>query len=92
MKSQYLFIFAGGLFALFVLFIIMYMVGINQWVCISFGVSFAAARMADIPVKRKVRDTRANEILRTQKPPTLHHQPKGDTPIIHNYKKRKGKI
>ena len=34
LKSQYLFIFAGGLLALFVLFIIMYMVGINQWVCI----------------------------------------------------------
>ena len=29
LKSQYLFIFAGGLLALFVLFIIMYMVGIN---------------------------------------------------------------
>ena len=28
LKSQYLFIFAGGLLALFVLFIIMYMVGI----------------------------------------------------------------
>ena len=36
LKSQYLFIFAGGLLALFVLFIIMYMVGINQWVCLTF--------------------------------------------------------
>ena len=41
LKSQYLFIFAGGLLALFVLFIIMYMVGINQWVCIVFGVTSA---------------------------------------------------
>ena len=41
LKSQYLFIFAGGLLALFVLFIIMYMVGINQWVCIIFGVTSA---------------------------------------------------
>ena len=41
LKSQYLFIFAGGLLALFVLFIIMYMVGINQWVCIGFGVAAA---------------------------------------------------
>lgn len=41
LKSQYLFIFAGGLLALFVLFIIMYMVGINQWVCIIFGITSA---------------------------------------------------
>lgn len=41
LKSQYLFIFASGLLALFVLFIIMYMVGINQWVCIIFGVTSA---------------------------------------------------
>ena len=41
LKSQYLFIFAGGLLALFVLFIIMYMVRINQWVCIIFGVTSA---------------------------------------------------
>ena len=38
LKSQYLFIFAGGLLALFVVFVIMYMAGIGQWVCIGFGV------------------------------------------------------
>ena len=37
LKSQYLFIFAGGLLALFVLFVILYMVGVNQWICIGFG-------------------------------------------------------
>lgn len=37
LKSQYLFIFAGGLLAVFVLFVIMYMVGISQWVCIATG-------------------------------------------------------
>lgn len=30
LKSQYLFIFAGGLLALFVVFVIMYMVGIDS--------------------------------------------------------------
>jgi len=34
LKAQYLFIFAGGLLALFVLFVILYMVGIDQWICI----------------------------------------------------------
>ena len=37
LKSQYLFIFAGGLLALFVLFVILYMADVNQWICIGFG-------------------------------------------------------
>lgn len=37
LKSQYLFIFAGGLIAVFVLFVILYMIGINQMICIAFG-------------------------------------------------------
>ena len=43
LKSQYLFIFAGGLLALFVVFAVMYMAGIDQWVCIGFGVTCASA-------------------------------------------------
>ena len=42
LKSQYLFIFAGGLLALFVIFVVMYMAGIDQWVCIGFGVVSAS--------------------------------------------------
>lgn len=38
LKSQYLFIFAGGLLSVFVVFVIMYMIGIDQWICIGFGV------------------------------------------------------
>jgi len=41
LKSQYLFIFAGGLLGLFVVFVVMFMAGINQWACIIFGVSGA---------------------------------------------------
>jgi hypothetical protein len=43
LKSQYLFIFAGGLLAVFVVFVIMYMIGIDQWFCIAFGVVAASA-------------------------------------------------
>ena len=43
LKSQYLFIFAGGLLALFVVFVIMYIAGISQWICIGFGVTAASA-------------------------------------------------
>lgn len=39
LKAQYLFIFVGGLLALFILFIIMYLIGINEWICILFGIT-----------------------------------------------------
>ena len=42
LKSTYLFIFAGGLLAIFVVFVIMYMIGIGQWICIIFGVTVAS--------------------------------------------------
>lgn len=42
LKAQYLFIFAAGLLAVFVVFVIMYMVGIDQWACIGFGVTAAS--------------------------------------------------
>ncbi|MDL2230205.1 DUF4133 domain-containing protein [Alistipes sp. OttesenSCG-928-L06] len=42
LKSQYLFIFAGGLLAVFVVFVVMYMAGISQWFCITFGVVCAS--------------------------------------------------
>jgi len=38
LKSQYLFIFAGGLLGLFIVFVIMFMAGVGQWICIGFGV------------------------------------------------------
>lgn len=41
LESQYLFVFAGGLLAVFVVFVIMYMAGVNQWICIGFGVTAA---------------------------------------------------
>ena len=42
LKAQYLFTFVGGLLALFVLFVILYMIGIDQWLCIGFGVVSAS--------------------------------------------------
>lgn len=37
LKAQYLFIFAGGLLVVFVLFVILYMAGVSQWFCIEIG-------------------------------------------------------
>jgi Domain of unknown function (DUF4133) len=41
LQSQYLFIFAGGLLGTFVVFIVIYLAGINQWVCIFTGLVLA---------------------------------------------------
>ena len=38
LKSQYLFIFTGGLLAVFIVFLIMYMIGFSHVICIGFGV------------------------------------------------------
>lgn len=43
LESQYLFIFCGGLLAVFVVFVILYMAGVNQWVCIGLGITAASA-------------------------------------------------
>ena len=45
LKAQYLFIFAGGLLAVFVLFVILYLAGVNQWVCIGTGVVSASVQV-----------------------------------------------
>ena len=41
LKSMYLFIFAGGLLSIFVVFVILYMAGISTWGCIAFGAAAA---------------------------------------------------
>jgi hypothetical protein len=38
LKSRYLFLFAGGLLAVFIIFVVMYMAGVSQWICIGFGI------------------------------------------------------
>lgn len=38
LKAQYLFIFAGGLLGMFVLVAVLYMIGLNQLVCLMLGV------------------------------------------------------
>jgi len=37
LKAQYLFIFAGGLLGMLILIMIMYMIGVNSFVCIVLG-------------------------------------------------------
>lgn len=42
LRSQYLFIFAGGLLAILIAFMVLYMAGVNQWICIALGVISAS--------------------------------------------------
>ena len=82
LKSQYLFIFAGGLLALFVLFVIMYMAGIDQWVCIGFGVICASVLVwVTFRLNAKYGEWGTDEIAGAAPPSPLHHQPEGFPPV-----------
>ena len=37
LKAQYLFLFAGGLLAVFVLVVVCYLCGMSQWLCLGIG-------------------------------------------------------
>ena len=80
LESQYLFIFCGGLLAVFVVFVILYMAGVNQWVCIGFGY---AAGMADLPAERPLRHARADEGSRPQEASEVRGEPPENPPIIY---------
>ena len=41
LKAQYLYLFAGSLLAVFLVFVILYMAGVNRWFCIAFCVASA---------------------------------------------------
>ena len=40
LKSQYLFVFAGGLVTVLLAVVILYLAGVDQWICIPFGTVF----------------------------------------------------
>ena len=43
LKAQYLFLLAGGLLAVFILLVLFYVAGADQWLCTGFGVGTASA-------------------------------------------------
>ena len=59
LKAQYLFIFAGGLLAIFVLFVILFLAGVNQWVCI--GTRFLINRKKPYQTIKNKLNQRVNE-------------------------------
>ena len=53
LRSQYLFIFAGGLLAILIAFMVLYMAGVNQWICIVLGVISASVLVWATIINRK---------------------------------------
>ena len=73
LKAQYLFIFAGGLLAVFFLVVVLYMAGADQLVCIGMG---------NIPPEQQVRRAWTDEAPCLQEPSTLYPQPKENKPNV----------
>ena len=53
LKAQYLFLFAGGLLAIFVLVVILYLCGMSQILCLVMGVSGATLSVTFNQRKRR---------------------------------------
>ena len=85
LKAQYLFIFAGGLLALFVLFVILYMAGVEPMALHRFRRNIRIRTgLADIPPERQVRRTRTDEAAGQKTAPPLPDQPDQSPEIIHD--------
>ena len=66
LQAQYLYFFVGGLLAIFLLFVIFYMIGIDRWFCIGFGVFSAFGLIfGGIPPQQEVWSQWLDEIGRS---------------------------
>ena len=74
LQAQYLYFFVGGLLAIFLLFVIFYMIGIDRWFCIGFGVLSAFSLIFGVFYQQEVWSQRPDEAGRSQVPPVLYHQ------------------
>ena len=70
LQAQYLYFFVGGLLAIFLLFVIFYMIGIDRWFC---TLRFRAD-LRGVPPEQEVWSQRLDEAGRSQVPPVLYHQ------------------
>ena len=85
LKAQYLFIFAGGLLALFVLFVILYMAGIGQWLCIAFGVTSASVLVwLTFYLNGKFGEHGLMKLLAKETAPPVPDQPNQSPKVIHD--------
>ena len=86
LKSQYLFIFAGGLLAVFVVFIVLFMAGVNQWLCIGFIVSASLLLVwQTFRLNARYGTHGLMKAAARQKNTPLHYQQKGVNPDYSPY-------
>ena len=83
LRAQYLFIFAAGLLAVFVMFVIMYMAGVGQWICIGFGVSAATVLVwLSFTLNRKYGRHGLVKLFAARRPPPGILSRKRNTPLV----------
>lgn len=75
LQAQYLYVLAGGLLSVFLVFVILYMAGVNRWFCILFGaVSASTLVLAVFRLGRKYGPPRPDETGRGKVPPLPYYQ------------------
>ena len=76
LKAQYLFLFAGGLLAVFILVVILYLCGVSQITCLVIGVVGASLVVwQTFDHEQKVRAIRTDEERSSAYAPTLPCEP-----------------
>ena len=72
LKSQYLFVFAGGLVTVLLAVVILYLAGVDQWICIPFRDRIRrSVGMGGVPAERPLRRTRSYEAAGGETPSAL---------------------
>lgn len=74
LQAQYLYILAGGLLSVFLVFVILYMAGVNRWFCILFGTVSASTLSSRSSAWQEVRSPRTDETGRGKVPPLPYYQ------------------
>ena len=75
LRAQYLFLFAGGLLAVFILVVVLYMGGVDQVACLVAGVGLGGALVA-LPSEPQVRGLRTDEAPRRTAASATYRLPK----------------
>lgn len=77
LRAQYLFLFAGGLLAVFILIVVLYMGGVDQVACLVAGVGLGSALVAlTLPSEPQVRGLRTDEAPRRTAASAAYRLPK----------------
>ena len=80
LKAQYLFIFVGAASGFFVLFVILYMVGTDQWICIGIGAAGACLVWQTFALNARYGEHGLMKLGAARSHPALPDQPSAHCP------------